>query len=231
VALALGCLILGGCVGAASSSGAAPTPAVAASPGVAASPSVPAAVAPPPAAAAPGSASPAPVPSASGSLLGRTGACSSTTQQEPVCSGGPLVPPPAGAASFAPTPPTATTPAAPTPAVTRVPPAPPTPVPSPGTPAASPIVVTGADNGTVLHLAVGQEFLLDLGASVDWAATVADQDVVGLVRGVLVIRGAQGIYVARTPGTTLLSAVGSPHCSSGACPLYRLGFRLTITVS
>jgi hypothetical protein len=91
--------------------------------------------------------------------------------------------------------------------------------------------VTSADNGTILHLAVGQQFLLDLGASVDWAVTVADQNVVGRVPGVLVIRGAQGIYVARTTGTTLLSAVGSPHCTSGACPLFRIGFRLTITVS
>ena len=90
--------------------------------------------------------------------------------------------------------------------------------------------MTLADDGTTLNLVVGQQFLLDLGSSMDWAVTVADQNVVGRVPGVLVIRGAQGIYVARTTGTTLLSAVGSPHCTSGVCPLFRLGFRLTITV-
>jgi len=79
--------------------------------------------------------------------------------------------------------------------------------------------VTAADNGTTLHLAVGQQFLLDLGSAVDWTVTVADQRVVGRVIGVFVIRGAQGIYEARTAGTTLLSAVGSPPCpSGGACP-------------
>jgi hypothetical protein len=90
--------------------------------------------------------------------------------------------------------------------------------------------VTQADNGTTLHLAVGQQFLLDLGSSMDWAVTVADQEIVGRVPGVLVIQGAQGIYEARKTGTTVLSAVGSPHCTSGVCPLYRIAFQLTITV-
>jgi len=116
------------------------------------------------------------------------------------------------------------------PVATPVAPTTPTPAPWPGTPAAAPIVVTAADNGTILQLAVGQQFLLDLGSSMNWAVTVADQNVVGRVPGVLVVRGAQGIYVARATGTTLLSAVGSPQCTSGACPLFRIGFRLTITV-
>jgi hypothetical protein len=90
--------------------------------------------------------------------------------------------------------------------------------------------VTLADNGTMLRLAVGQEFLFDLGSSLDWAATVADQDIVSRVIGVLVVQGAQGIYEARAPGTTVLSAIGSPICSSGICPLYRVAFKVTITV-
>lgn len=93
------------------------------------------------------------------------------------------------------------------------------------------LVVTAADDGTVLHLAVGQQFLLNLGPAMDWTVTVADQQIVQRVIGVLVIRGAQGIYEARTAGSTSLSAVGSPPCASGMCPLYRLGFRVTITVS
>jgi len=125
--------------------------------------------------------------------------------------------------------PAVTTPAVTTPAVTTAPTR--TPLPSPGQPAAASLVVTAADNGTTLHLAVGQQFLLDLGSAVDWAVTVADQRVVRRVIGVLVIRGAQGIYEARTAGTTLLSAVGSPPCpSAGACPLFRLEFRLVIVV-
>jgi hypothetical protein len=103
-------------------------------------------------------------------------------------------------------------------------------VPSPGQPTASALVVTIADNGTSLHLAIGQEFLLNLGSAADWAVTVADQRIVQRIGDVLVVRGAQGIYEARTAGTTSLSAVGSPPCPTDVCPLYRLGFRITITV-
>ena len=93
-----------------------------------------------------------------------------------------------------------------------------------------PISVTQADNGTTLHLAVGQQFLLDLGSSEDWTVTVANQDVVARVPGVLVVKGAQGLYAARAGGTTVLSAIGSPHCTSGVCPLFRIAFKITITV-
>jgi hypothetical protein len=51
------------------------------------------------------------------------------------------------------------------------------------------------------------------------------------VTGVALPAGAQGIYEARKPGATVLSAVGSPHCTSGVCPLFRLAFSVAITVS
>ena len=114
---------------------------------------------------------------------------------------------------------------------TQASPATTSPVPSQAGATAGVLVVTAADDGTVLHLAVGQQFLLNLGPAMDWTVTVADQQIVQRVIGVLVIRGAQGIYEARTAGSTSLSAVGSPPCASGICPLYRLGFRVTITVS
>jgi hypothetical protein len=144
-----------------------------------------------------------------------------------VTRGAPATPSP-GPASV----PASTPPATPAPAPTRVAtPAPkPTPAPSSGRVGGSSLIVTQADNGTTLHLVVGQQFLLDLGSSVDWAVTVADQGVVARVPGVLVIVGAQGIYAARATGTTTLSAIGSPHCTSGACPQYRIAFHLTITV-
>lgn len=120
--------------------------------------------------------------------------------------------------------------AAPTRATTPTPKPTPEPKPTPATTAGS-LVVTQVDNGATLRLVVGQEFLLDLGSSLDWAATVADLDVVSRVIGVLVVQGAQGIYEARAPGTTVLSAIGSPNCSSGICPLYRVAFKVTITVN
>jgi hypothetical protein len=95
----------------------------------------------------------------------------------------------------------------------------------------APIVVTIANDGTTLHLVVGQQFTLDLGNGVDWMVKVADEQVVQHVTGVPLPAGAQGVYEARKPGATVLSAVGIPHCTSGACPLFRLGFSVAITVS
>lgn len=225
LAAALVSLALGGCVAAGPSYGALPSSSATGIPGV------PGAVAP-----LPGLGSPA--PSASGGLFAVTAPCPSATSPAQACSSEPAAPSPAGSAIPPRTSPVASTPAAtrapaPTPAgtpVARTAP-PPTPSPSPGNAAASSVTVTQADDGTVLHLAVGQRFLLDLGASMSWAVAVADQNVVGRVPGILVIQGAQGVYVARTAGTTLLNAVGSPHCTSGACPLFRIAFSITITVS
>ncbi|MGO9178968.1 MAG: hypothetical protein ACLQHS_06815 [Candidatus Limnocylindrales bacterium] len=91
--------------------------------------------------------------------------------------------------------------------------------------------MTLTDNGTTLHLAVGQQFLLDLGSSLEWAVKVADPGIVARVSGALLTKGAQGLYVARKAGTIVVNAIGSPHCASGSvCPMFRLGFSLTIVV-
>ncbi len=205
-------LILGGCVSAGSSAGA-PTPAVTPAPPVAVTSEPPSPSA---------TTAPAPTPSApSGGPGGgpaATAACASPGDSVQACRRASAAPAPAA------TP--AVTPAA-THAATRTPA--PTATPTPGT-ATSSVSVTQADNGTTLHLAVGQQFLLDLGSSEDWAVTVSNQDVVSRVIGVLVVKGAQGIYAARASGTTVLSAIGSPHCSSGVCPLFRIAFTVTITV-
>jgi hypothetical protein len=102
---------------------------------------------------------------------------------------------------------------------------------SPGQPATLALVVTERDNGTTLHLVVGQRFILDLGHRVEWAVNATPPQVVQPVAGSPQIAGAQGLYVARTAGTAVLNAVGSPDCTSGVCPMFRLGFSLTIVVS
>jgi len=38
------------------------------------------------------------------------------------------------------------------------------------------------------------------------------------------------LYAALAPGTTTLSAIGSPVCTSGACPQFRIAFSITIVV-
>lgn len=106
------------------------------------------------------------------------------------------------------------------------------PVPASGKPATSSAstVVTVTDDGSTLHLAVGERFQLDLGSGTEWTVKVADPGVVAPVVGVTLASGVQGLYVARAAGTTVLSAVGQAACASGPCPQFRIGFTLTITV-
>ena len=201
--------ILGGCVGAAS-------PAVT-NPG--------ASVALPTAAVS----GPATAPSAAGSggLLSSGGSCLASTQPTGECAV------PSGLTAPGPSQRPSSPPATPRPTATPLPRPTATVTPaSPGTPPGSAaLVVTQANNGTTLRLALGQQFLVDLGSTLDWSVAVADQGIVGRVPGVLVIRGAQGIYAALAPGTTILSAIGSPICGSGACPQFRIAFKITVVVS
>jgi len=71
--------------------------------------------------------------------------------------------------------------------------------------------VTKTDNGKTFILHPGECFLLNLGTDVfDWSVNIDDQNVLAMVKGVMVIRGAQGIYQAADPGQAVLTAVGTP---------------------
>jgi hypothetical protein len=89
-----------------------------------------------------------------------------------------------------------------------------------------------SDDGKTVHLKVGQRFLLNLGADYDWTPIVADQKVVSRVVGILVIRGAQGVYEAHAAGTTILTASGDPIClkSKPACAMPSRLFKVTLVV-
>jgi hypothetical protein len=146
----------------------------------------------------------------------------------------PVVTPAATPAALPPSP----TPVLPaTPAATAVTPSGATPSPaSSATPGGIPTggtTITLANNGQTLTLQPGQSFLLDLGAGYNWTVSVGNPNVVSRVVGVLVIRGAQGLYEARQAGTTTLTAVGEPPCrqASPPCGAASRVFRLTIVVS
>ena len=107
----------------------------------------------------------------------------------------------------------------------------PAPVPTPA-PAPQSYTVTNDSMNTTLHLKVGDSFLVNLGDSVNWGVTFNPANIVSLRKGVLVIRGAQGLYNAVAAGTTQLTATGSPVCDPGtACPMYARYFTMTIVVS
>ncbi len=100
-----------------------------------------------------------------------------------------------------------------------------------GAPSASPQRVTLTDNGKTVTMHVGDTFLLALGDQQQWSVQVADQTIVARVPNIMVVRGAQGVYRALKAGTTTLSATGAPQCSAGqACPMYVIGFHVTVQV-
>jgi photosystem II stability/assembly factor-like uncharacterized protein len=94
-------------------------------------------------------------------------------------------------------------------------------------------VVSLKNDGTVIQLQPGERFLLKLGEDNDWTVTVTDQSIVSRVAGILVVRGAQGVYEAHAAGSTTLTATGDPVCRQAQppCASPTREFRLDIIVS
>ncbi len=101
-----------------------------------------------------------------------------------------------------------------------------------GIPSTNALVVTLQNDGQTIHLKNGQSFLLKLGVDDSWTVTLSDPSVVSRIPNILVIRGAQGVYLAHKPGTTTMTAVGKPVCNPGeVCPMLEIAFRVTLVVS
>jgi len=93
------------------------------------------------------------------------------------------------------------------------------PTPVPPTPTFTPVPpVTLADNGRAITLHIGQRFLLSLGGDYDWTVTVDHPLILSRVVNVTVVRGAQGLYEAHSPGYATLTAAGDPICRSAQPP-------------
>ena len=93
--------------------------------------------------------------------------------------------------------------------------------------------ITLADNGKTFTLHPSDSFLLNLGIDTfDWAVNIDNQNVLSRVKGVMVIRGAQGIYEANSLGQTSLTAIGNPLCRNSvpACEMPSIIFRITVIV-
>ncbi len=107
-----------------------------------------------------------------------------------------------------------------------------------GTPPATPApggnerTVTLADDSQTITLHVGESFLLKLGEGYDWTITPSDQTIVSRVVNIMVVRGAQGVYVAHKAGRTKLSATGDPACRKAqpACGAPSREFHVQIVV-
>lgn len=93
--------------------------------------------------------------------------------------------------------------------------------------------ITMADNGGTIRLYPDERFLLDLGMNgFNWAIAIDNQDVLSLVKGVMVPLGAQGLFEAKHPGQSLLTATGNPLCRNSipACAAPSIFFRITVIV-
>ncbi len=87
-----------------------------------------------------------------------------------------------------------------------------------GSPISGNKIVTLDDNGQTIQLHVGERFLLKLGSNYNWIVSIADPTIVSRVPNVLVVQGAQGLYEAKRPGRTTLTAVGDLPCRQAQPP-------------
>jgi hypothetical protein len=92
--------------------------------------------------------------------------------------------------------------------------------------------ITLVNDRQTIVLNVGQQVLLNLGEGYDWTVYIADQSVLSRAIGVMPIRGAQGVYVARQPGETLLTAAGNPTCrgQTPPCEMPSRAFQVNVVV-
>jgi hypothetical protein len=92
--------------------------------------------------------------------------------------------------------------------------------------------ITIDDRGKTINLAVGENFLLQLGDGYTWDISISDESVISRVKNITVIKGAQGVYTALKPGTATLTATGDPLCrqSKPACGMPSILFEVTLDV-
>lgn len=93
-----------------------------------------------------------------------------------------------------------------------------------------PGALTLADNGRTIAMQPGEQFLLFLGDDYLWNVAPADPGILSRDEGKQTIEGAQGVYVARAPGTTALNAVGDPACRLAEPPCLAPSISFTVNV-
>lgn len=96
-----------------------------------------------------------------------------------------------------------------------------------------PTTITQENNNQAIELNVGDTFLLKLGEEYMWNVEIDNDDVVSRVKNIAVIRGAQGLYEAKMPGSATLSAAGDLPCREEVppCAAPTILFKIQINVS
>jgi len=89
------------------------------------------------------------------------------------------------------------------------------------------------NQGQTITLHVGDSFLLNLGTDqYNWTVSVDNESVLHMKMGMMMIKGAQGIYDAITPDIATLTASGDPICrqSTPACVMPSISFTVQVVV-
>ena len=94
------------------------------------------------------------------------------------------------------------------------------------------VTVTLDDNGKTINLAQGDRLLLQLGEGYDWELSISDQAVLTRLMGVMLIRGAQGLYDTPFRGESEISGQGNPTClnEQPACLMPSIQFKVDVVV-
>lgn len=126
---------------------------------------------------------------------------------------------------------TATVRVAPPPVAATLPPAPtPTPTSAPVS-ASGTVVVTLAQAGGTIYLAVGRQLVLQLGSTYQWAVQVGGSGVLAPA-SVPLQAGQQGAWIAERTGTAQLQVIGNPFClqSKPPCAMPSRAFTVIVVV-
>jgi hypothetical protein len=93
-------------------------------------------------------------------------------------------------------------------------------------------VVTMTDRGGTIHLAAGQQLLVELGSFYDWSFTVSDTHVLAAGPDAALPAGAQARFVGAAPGTAVVRASGDPLCRkvTPPCGAPSILFSFTVVV-
>ncbi len=106
--------------------------------------------------------------------------------------------------------------------------------PSPATPTAPPanVLMTPAQNNTIVTARVGDRIQIALGEQYRWELDPPDGVVlVHPVQNYMLVRGTQAIWIANAVGHSSIHATGAVACPSGSpCPLLLVVFNATVEV-
>jgi len=93
-------------------------------------------------------------------------------------------------------------------------------------------IITLADNDKKINLKEGESFLLKLGDNYNWNIVIDNQTVVSRMMNIMVVKGAQGIYEAHSPGLATFTGIGEPLCLTDTtpCKIHSIPFVLNVVV-